>query len=117
MKKVKNESCSSSFGEMVNETLNMIQTKDKSEKQMEIIVLDLPQMNLKNLKIALNCTTDDRDTILTVMSGNTSITYFKPIFSTILEQLVETKIKNCHSLCGDPSNQQPLVPMWKNKSS
>ena len=61
---------------------------------MEIIVPNIPQMNVKELKLAPKCTTVDGET-LTGMSRNTSIRSFRSMFGTWTnsDHSVERKIK------------------------
>ena len=84
---------------MLNESLIMSQMKEISEKSMEIILSNLPQLNVKELKLPPKYTTDDGDT-LTGIFRNTSISFFRFTFGTgtNLDHLVERKMKDLPDL-------------------
>ena len=88
-----------SFDEMLNDSLKNSQTKHNKENSMQIIVPNLPKMNVKELRLPVErkCSYDESDTI-TEVSRNSTIHTFTSTIATNSKHPVEKKITDLSDL-------------------
>ena len=82
---------------MPNDSLKNSQTKYNTEKSMEIIVPNLPKMNVKQLILEPKFIFDESDTI-TEISRNMSVRTFTSTIATNSKHPVEKKITDLSDL-------------------
>ena len=82
---------------MLNDSLKNSQSKHNTEKSMEIIVPNLPKMNVKQLTLESKCNFDDSGTLIEI-SRNSGVHIFTSTIVTNSKHLVEKKITDLSDL-------------------
>ena len=92
-----NNESRASFDEMLNDSLKMSNRNHNQEKSMEIIIPNLPQLNVNQLTIEPKCSLDEVDSIPEI-SLNISVSSFTSTILTNLEQSMEKTITDLSDL-------------------